>query len=216
MINLHLLNTGKDLKHDQISMIRMSFNKAVKTCQKLISTNDVDVIIYHNPAYVMKETGIGGKTLTTHVIEIPLDAKRKLDPETLYLTICHEMYHAVRQRKFGFPSTLLDAIISEGLADQFEVEINSKRQPITFMKDINTKALLNGLSNLKKGINKKDYDYSGWFFGSSTYPKWLGYTLGNLIVERYVKDSNTKPSGLVGKNTNIFLKSMESVIATLS
>ena len=154
----------------------------------------------------MLETGIGGSTPTTHIINIQLDAKRRLDKEVLYLAFCHEFHHAMRQRKFGFPKTLLDAVISEGLADQFEKEINLDAKLITYRKDISKKILLNGFSNLKKEMNSNSYDYFGWFFGTSKYPKYFGYTLGNMIVEKYLDHTNTTPSALVRTPAKSFIK----------
>ena len=32
-----------------------------------------------------------------------------------------------------------------------------------------------------------DYDHNSWFFGiGGTYPRWLGYTLGYVIVGRWL------------------------------
>ncbi len=209
MIKLHILDAGKTFSPSKILTIRKAYNRAVKTCSKLISVSDVDVIIYHNPTYVMPETGIGGSTPTFHLIDIPVDAKRKLDPEVLYLTICHEMHHAMRQRKFGFPKTLFDTVISEGLADQFEKEINPDKELITHKKDLNKKVILNGFNDLKKELNSKNYNYFGWFFGEGAYPKYFGYTLGNIIVKAYLDKNKTRPSKLVNKTTNSFTKYIE-------
>ena len=215
MIKLHIPDTGNFFNPDQIDMIRGAFDRAVKTCKDLISISAVDVVIYHNPTYVMPETGIGGRTPTTNLINIPVDAKRDLDPEVLYLTICHEMNHAMRQRKFGFPETLFDAIVSEGLADQFEKEINPDKELITYRKDLDKEVVLKGLDNLKKELNNKEYDYFGWFFGKGDYPKYFGYTLGNLIIESYTKSKGVKPSKLVGEETAEFKASIDVVIDTL-
>src|SRR3989344_2191677 len=109
MTELHILNSGGAFSKSQISNIQRAHTRATKTCKKLIRVDDVDVVVFCNPNFVMPETGIGGKTQTTHIIDIPIDAERKFDPERLYLVMCHEMYHAMRQRKFRFPKTLFDA-----------------------------------------------------------------------------------------------------------
>ena len=196
-------------------MIRGVFDRATKTCRRLISADAVDVLIYHNPFYVMPETGIGGSTPTTHFIDIPIDAKRKLDPKILYLTICHEMHHAMRQRKFGFPKTLFDAVVSEGLADQFEREINPSAELTTYRRDIDNSVLRDAFRDLKKEMTNDNYNYHGWFFGAGTYPKYLGYTLGNIIVEKYLGDNRIKPSELVNKNTKSFAKYIEAARKSL-
>ena len=112
----------------------------------------------------------------------------------------------MRQRKFGFPKTLLNAVISEGLADQFEKEINHDAELITYRRNISRKILSNGLGDLKKEMNSDSYDYFGWFFGTSKYPNYFGYILGNMIVESYLNETGAKPSSLVNKPASSFEK----------
>lgn len=215
MIKLHLLDIAERFDSNQIRLVKEAFDKAVGTSAALIEVRAVDVVVYHNPNLVIKRTGIGGSTLTPNLISVPIDATRKFKFDDLYLTICHELHHAVRQGKFGFPATLLDAVISEGLADQFEVEIEPTKHPITFRKDIDKKTLLRGFANLKKQMNSKDYDYYEWFFGKGRYPNWFGYTLGNIIVEAHVESRKIKPSKLVDSRTKTFIASLEAATAAL-
>jgi len=148
----------------------------------------------------MEETGIGGSTETTNLVRIPVDASRELDEEIIFLTICHELHHAMRQREFGFPKTLLDTVISEGLADQFEKEISAKK-PITYLDNVDRRILEEGLEMLIEDGHKLEYDYYGLFFGNEKYPKYFGYTLGNLVVERV----GEKPSEMVRKPSEEFI-----------
>jgi uncharacterized protein YjaZ len=211
MIKIHILNEGKSFKPTQVIKILGAFNKAVRTCRKLISADTIDMVVLYNPARVMTETGIGGKTYTTNYVDVTINAKVNFDPEKLYLAMCHEMHHATRQRKFGFPQTLFDVIVSEGLADQFEVEINPKRKLSTH-KNIDKKILLKGLDELKKQINSKNYDYYGWFFGANNkYPKYFGYILGSMIVGAYLKKHKTRPSKSVIKPTKSFIPYIDIV-----
>lgn len=200
MLKLHILNSGNSIKKIQEKAIKASFNRALKICKKLIDANNIDIVFYHNPKFVMEETGIGGSTETTNLVRIPVDASRELDEEIIFLTICHELHHAMRQREFGFPKTLLDTVISEGLADQFEKEISAKK-PITYLDNVDRRILEEGLEMLIEDGHKLEYDYYGLFFGNEKYPKYFGYTLGNLVVERV----GEKPSEMVRKPSEEFI-----------
>ena len=209
MTKLHILNEGKSFKPAQVATIRKAFKRAVKTCKKLIAADAIDVVVSHNPAFVMTEIGIGGKTQTSHFVNVTLDAKVNFDPERLSLAMCHEMHHAMRQRKCGFPQTLFDVVVSEGLADQFEAEINPRKK-LTAHKGMTEKVLLKGLDDLRKQMNTTKYDYYGWFFGAGkTYPKYFGYVLGGMIITAYLNKNKTKPSKLVTKPTKLFAPYIE-------
>ncbi len=42
-----------------------------------------------------------------------------------------------------------------------------------------------------------DYDHAAWFFGSTDKPRWLGYSLGCLLVARFLAaNPGAKPSTL--------------------
>ncbi len=45
--------------------------------------------------------------------------------------------------------------------------------------------------------NHADYDHAAWFFGSTDKPRWLGYSLGCLLVARFLAaNPGAKPSTL--------------------
>jgi uncharacterized protein YjaZ len=193
-----ILNADNSFSKGYIQIINRAFTKASRTTRELLpELPDIDIVFYANPSQVVEQTGIGGNTENAHTIIIPLDPEFKISEKELFLVICHEIHHACRIAKFGDTNSLLKKIISEGLADQFQVEIAPNSQPVTYRRDITRKDLEKGLSDLRSIMPDGDYDYYEWFFGYGDYPNWMGYTLGNIIVERYILTNKKSASELV-------------------
>ncbi len=215
-INKVILNSSGIFSDDNLRTINEAFAIAVRSTRKLLQElPDIDVVFYHNPDLVISETGIGGNTDNQNIIMIPLDATFAFSKHELMLTICHELHHAARMKVLGDTNSLFKKIISEGLADQFELEIDPKHHPITYRKDIENADIESALADLKQIIQSKDgeYDYYEWFFGYGKYPNWLGYTLGNYIIEKYCKAENSTPSKLVTTPADYFLPFLGTLAA---
>lgn len=201
-----ILNANQHFTNAQLKLINEAFAEAVRSTRALLQAlPNVDVVFYHNPSMVIKEVGIGGSTENENTILIPLDAAFRLSKNELVLTICHELHHAARMSKLGDTTSLLKKIISEGLADQFECEIDPTHHPITYRKDIAIKDLQAGIKDLKQVIKTGEYDYYEWFFGYGKYPNWFGYTLGNYVIEQYCEKYGSKPSTLVSAPAEDFV-----------
>ncbi len=213
-INKILLNSNEIFSDDKREIINEAFVLAVQSTQKLLQElPDIDVVFYHNPKRVIDEVGIGGNTENKNVIMVPLNAKFDLSKKELMLTICHEFHHAARMNKLGDTDSLLKKIVSEGLADQFELEIDPGHRPITYRKDIPETELRKGIGDLEKIMESGGYDYYEWFFGYGAYPNWFGYTLGNYIVEKYCNATGSKPSQLVYTPVEAFSPFVHKLLA---
>lgn len=131
------------------------------------------------------------------------------------LTICHELHHAARMSQLGDTDSLLKKIVSEGLADQFELEIDPNHHPITYRKDLSSEDIQRGLRDLRQIIQSKDgeYDYYEWFFGYGKYPNWFGYTIGNFIISNYWEKSELTPAELVNQSAEGFIPFLDELIS---
>lgn len=211
-INKVVLNSDGTFSDDKLEIINEAFTIAVRSTRRLLQElPNIDVVFYHNPEMVISEVGIGGNTENQNVIMIPLNAGFDLSQNELMLTISHELHHAARMDKLGDTDSLLKKVISEGLADQFELELDPNHRPITYRNDIPEADLRRGVDNLKKITESGGYDYYEWFFGYGDYPNWFGYTLGNYIIEKYCKENETKPSQLVYTPANDFLRFIDEL-----
>ena len=202
-----ILNANNDFSQNYLEIINRAFTKATRITRGLLQElPNIDILFYANSNQVIEQTGIGGNTENENTIIIPLDPKFSISEEELFLTICHEIHHAKRIAILGDTNSLLKKVISEGLADQFQVQIQPGVRPITYRSDISRDDLEKGLNDLKRILNDGEYDYYEWFFGYGKYPNWMGYTLGNMIIERYTAVSGQLPAKLVSEPVEYFSK----------
>ncbi|MCB9798557.1 hypothetical protein H6758_02435 [Candidatus Nomurabacteria bacterium] len=197
---IHLLNASSALNEYEkfiINSIDETFNRMVDTLPLI----PIDVVVKDEPLNVVPETGIGGYTPDAYTIYLSLDANFKNFKENLILeipkTIAHEYHHSLRWNGPGYGNTLGEAIISEGLADHFQMELlGGKPQPwCTALSE-------NGLANLQPIATKEywtsPYDHASWFFGNPdlNIPRWAGYSLGFYLVKQYLDKTGQKAAKL--------------------
>lgn len=192
--------------------IQDSFDKAVPLITQRIPVKDVDIVIYDNPEGAVKEQGIGGYTPNAHLVYIPMDPSftdlhNSIQTE-LKRTLAHELHHALRWDNPGYGETLLDALITEGLADHFDIEVfNEPPQPWSIaITDTELDSLIEKATN---DFHNKKYDHATWFYGRTEVgiPRWAGYSLGFKIIKDYLhKYPEKKPSQLYSASTKEFMK----------
>ena len=133
--------------------------------------------------------GVGGRTLDASTIELYLDPAfpglAQLLAERLPPLVAHELHHVKRWRGPGYGRTLLEAMVSEALADQFSIELLGAPVPPwsdAFPRDQTS----HFLDMARPELDSTSYDHARWFFGPSPpLPRWTGYTLGFRLVEAY-------------------------------
>jgi uncharacterized protein YjaZ len=171
--------------------------------ESIFGVSDVQVVVEENPDAVIPETGAGGYTPDSHTVFVYIDPnnhnlQNNLEAE-VRSTVTHEFHHAVRNRTINWKTdTLLGALVTEGLADHFDLEMNGgKPRPWSLA--------LTGqdLSELKRlaepEYENRTYDHAAWFFGSEErgIPRWGGYALGFKLVSDYLVKTGKKASELV-------------------
>lgn len=169
-------------------------NDALKKAERLIYPNlplpDLDLVIAASPQQTIPETGVGGHSYTPHLTEIYIDpTSTHMDclSKELLGTIAHELHHVAREHSVGYGKTLLEACVSEGLADHFEMKITDF-PPRLWDKAIGGEELERLRARAEKVWNLPEYNHSAWFFGSGSegLPRWGGYSLGFDIVAKYL------------------------------
>jgi uncharacterized protein YjaZ len=146
--------------------------------------------------------GIGGYTSGPGSVELVVDPAfpglAGVLPDRVPILVAHELHHTVRWRGPGYGRTLLEALISEGLADRFAVELlGVPPQPWSDAFPRERGELLLALA--RPELEAPSYDHSRWFFvGDATLPRWAGYTLGYRLVEAYIaRNPGSSAAGLV-------------------
>lgn len=207
--NLHILN-GSGTLTQYLGVIETSFIEALEQIRKKINISNIDIVVYDNPDHAIKEIGIGGCAPTPNLIFVSLDPKfpnlAKSIENELKRTLAHELHHCMRQRSVGYGDTLLEALVTEGLADHFNLEVY-KGRPHPWDTNLSDEQIKNYLEKAKTKFNDKNYDHNSWFFGSKeeNIPRWTGYTLGFTIVKKYLeKNLDKKPSELYSTKAEEF------------
>lgn len=175
-----------------------AFNKV----SALLPIEGVKIYIRHDPTSVIPELGVGGYSPDGDEIYVAVDASHpKFESfviPNIYRTLLHEMHHTARWRGPGYGETLLEALVTEGLADHFELEItNNSPQPWDEALSAEQERAL--FDRAIEELNNNKYSHEDWFYGSEKrkIPRWTGYTLGFNIVGEYLrKNPDKKPSGL--------------------
>lgn len=198
-INLHILNASGTLTQ-YLKTIEMSFKEALEQIRNRIPISNIDIVIYDNPTHAIPEIGIGGYAPTPNLIFVSIDPKfpnlKNSIENELKRTLAHELHHCVRSRSVGYGDTLLEALVTEGLADHFNLEVYGGK-PHPWDIALSEEQIKDYLEKAKTNFNDKNYDHNSWFFGSKEkdIPRWTGYTLGFKIVKRYLeKNLDKKPS----------------------
>ncbi len=154
--------------------------------------------------------GIGGRTPDAWTVELYIDPTQPA-LETLLATklpfmLAHELHHAARWRSpGGYGATLFEAMVSEGLADQFALEVIGGDVPpwSRALPDASVPSLFQ-LATAE--FSSRSYNHARWFFGSTAdIPRWTGYTLGFRVVRAYLgAHASASASSLAGEPVDSF------------
>jgi uncharacterized protein YjaZ len=93
---------------------------------------------------------------------------------------------------------LLDALVSEGLADHFSVEVTGEDAP-PWAVALTHEQLAAMSARAREEYDNSRYDHRAWFFGSeeSAIPRWTGYSLGFQLMGDYLeRHPTTRASAL--------------------
>jgi len=192
-MTIEILIAEKDPLIKQISaQLREQAEVAVSWVHSRISLSDVSVVIYRDPMGVIPETGVSGFSPSSHVATIVVDPANPLFTESLSTevpaTIVHELHHCSRWTKPGYGRTLLEALVSEGLAQHFETDFRGGAAP--FYASALSPADLEALSvRAGQEYDSANYSHTDWFFGSASrnIPKLSGYSIGFDLVGKFLK-----------------------------
>lgn len=211
-ITLHILLGSGRLK-PFAKQIKEVVDKTIDKISNKVSITDVDVVIYDNPYEAISEIGVGGWYVPdSHLVLISLNPDFPKFEDTikkeLKRTLTHELHHVLRWENLGDDKTLLEALITEGLADHFDVEINNTN-PEFWCVVLNDEQLKTLLAKAQEEFSNNNYDHNSWFFGSTekNIPRWTGYSLGYKLVNDYFqKHPDKKPSNVYTLKAGEFLK----------
>lgn len=102
----------------------------------------------------------------------------------------HELNHCARIEKRGHVKTLLDDIVSEGLAVYYEEHWDGEYSETTQGHNLTEEQLVEEFGKATPLFDSEDYDRdsSGWGAGGQ-HPELTVYSLGTRLVERFFQNN---------------------------
>lgn len=184
--------------------------ETVIAVRPLIAADAVRIRFESNPAGAISEIGIGGRAIRGEEVLVSIDPgfpdlDQSLETELLPL-LAHELHHIARQRTVGYGTTLLEAMVTEGLADHFSIEVAGVAPP-PWATALSGTELDTWRMQAAAEWTNDSYNHNAWFYGSpGGIPRWTGYTIGFVVVQEFL-DANPgrRPSGLVDEPAASFV-----------
>ncbi len=212
----HLLIAGNKKLTQRRALLQQVVRHALQRILPLLhSTHAVDVVFSVNPQATIPEFGIGGYTPNAHTIFISLDPKHPKFISSLKTqlprTLAHELHHTIRWIDPGYGQTLGEALVTEGLAANFELEVFGKK-PNMWDLAVRGKKLQQLYQRATRELRSSQYNHNEWFFGSErrNIPRWAGYALGFHIVQRFLSTHRQLPSDLVQTKSHKIITDAET------
>jgi hypothetical protein len=174
--------------------------RSIARIDRLLSLPTAYVDVTDDPQATIPGMGVGGKSLGTRV-PLALDPGFRRFGWTvrvrLPMTLAHELDETKRSLDGpGGATTLLDWLVTDGLADHFALQAFPRSPPSPW-----DHALSQGqerrLWRKARPRLHEFIEFGTWFFGSRGIPRWAGYTIGFDLVGRYLaRHPGTTPSEL--------------------
>lgn len=185
---LHLMNAAAKIPPGLAAELHHLLQQQLCRQAQLLNLGGVDVAVYVSP-WTLPETGVGGYAPLGHWVQVTLTPDHPSFAacwrQEVPATLAHELHHARRWQGVGYGRTLLEVMVSEGLAQHHEL-----RERGGVLPPYST--LPGGLDSLwaraEPLLDREDYDHNAWFYGSAAQhlPRWAGYALGFELVQRYL------------------------------
>jgi uncharacterized protein YjaZ len=194
-----LMGQGERL-HRVAPAILDAFHQAVDVCAARLGAADIAIHVLDAPDEVIPEWGVGGYTYSPHSVVLTLDPDHDINPDDVLSTLVHEIHHAMRWRGPGPGTSLEERLVTEGLAEVFEIEATG-RQPLYAQGDVAPEHRELALSRL----GEDPADDGRWFFGREDLPLWFGYRLGFAIASEGVRARDSTAADMVLEPAATFL-----------
>lgn len=159
----------------------------IKLCHKTIESSITNIFVFPTFDNFVKQkmNGAFGYTPYKNTILIFLNLQNRKWEKALASTIAHEFNHSLILN-YNTWETLLDSLIFEGLAENFNEKIIGGKSP--WIKALNLSQSKKIFLSLENKLDSKDYSlYRSVFLENKEYPLWTGYSIGYYIVRSFIK-----------------------------
>ncbi len=139
---------------------------------------------------ITPKTGIAIRTPSPKSVELLFDPD---NPNTVGSLsrwsgrqIAHELSHVARMEAYPLHTTLVDALVSEGMGVYLEENLNGQFQESHWGHTLPADQLRTEWDKAQAELFSSDFDYAEWFYGvRNKHALYTGYSLGNAIVREF-------------------------------
>ncbi|MCM7047231.1 DUF2268 domain-containing protein [Enterobacter kobei] len=206
---LHFLNAQEKLTA-HYSWLETCLSETYIKANTHMSLPSLDVIVKAG-VHVIPEKGHLGYSPEPGVVYITVDPANSefcSNPnKSLERMFAHELHHAARWSGPGYGFSLGEALVSEGLAGHFAIQVFGGQPEPWECLDSHEINLHRARASGEWGST--DYNHNIWFFGAGDLPRWLGYSLGFDVVSRYLSGHpEQRASTLTDASADVFRDSL--------
>lgn len=206
-VRLQVVNVTDSLE-PCAALIGEAFASATATAEELLALDRVDVVAFDAPDETIPEWGVGGTTITSHLVMLAVDPTAPtLDRRVIESTLLHEYHHAVRGRSTSLDADLGSMLVAEGLATLFEEQATGS---VPFYAS--GRALATDIDLVRASIGSAQVDRGRWFFGRGDLPSHFGYSFGYRLCRMYAQERHSTAADLVGIEAVEILATLEHVL----
>jgi Predicted Zn-dependent protease (DUF2268) len=183
-----------------VDLERLVSESAATVFSRLPHRDRISIQVRVDPSRSIPEIGVGGYTdplggdVSVWIDDTPPGGLPAALRTWVPATLAHELHHSSRVRTGpGYGRTLGEALVTEGLADQFAAEVfpGTPLPPWDHALSADQEDALWERAQPDLWGSYSLGDHRRWFFGGSGIPRWAGYTLGYRIVEAYLGEART-------------------------
>jgi hypothetical protein len=193
----------------ELDLVETEVGRTLDAVAPLIDVSGTRILIIADPSGVIPEIGFGGFNPSSHEVHLFADPGsadlRGILRAQLMPILAHELHHAARRRTVGYGATLLEAAVTEGLADHFSLQV-SPGAPPPWSTALSAEELAAWVPEVV-ARSTGTYDHPEWFFGTGpSAPRWTGYAVGFELVRDYLQRyPERRPSDLVDEPAEAFV-----------
>lgn len=168
----------------------------------------VHIVVNTDLRLVIQEVGVGGFAPNANRVTLSIDPSRPdlagVIQDALPPILAHELHHTARHAAAGYGSTLFEAVVSEGLADHFSLELLDTPAPPWAVAL--SSADLATWTDVVLAEPDGPYDHARWFLGvDGTVPRWTGFSVGFALVGAFLEaNPERRPSELANEPASSF------------
>jgi Predicted Zn-dependent protease (DUF2268) len=164
---------------------------AIQRASGLLGDVRTDLTLVVDPERTIAGIGVGGYTdPNTGDVTISLDdAPGRRIATWLPVTVAYELDHVARVNHGpGFGSTLLEVMVTEGMADAFATQAYPAAPAHPWAEALSPQQLRTVWARAHPSLDEllDLHGYAKWFQGKGRLPPWTGYSIGSGIVSSYL------------------------------